>query len=154
MKKTHLIAVACQLPPRLALLSTPPPPLHKYGEDEGLQVEGIIWVWELCPPHPLKRSVTGVGPPPLHPQLWEACGISENWDRNLKIGYSPRSPQGFPPSLPATHVPPSPPPPPKKKYHGGEGGWSEEFTAFLNLMGDCMDLKLCNLGYTIQCRAK
>jgi len=59
-KKTHLIAMACPLPPRSA------PPAHIYVRARVYKLRRLFELENLSP-HPLQGSVTFDGPPPLPP---------------------------------------------------------------------------------------
>ena len=120
---------------------------NRHVEDGGLQVMRLFEFENSVPPPPKEISDLWWSPPP-HPQLWGACGNSENWDRKPRIDTvrvllrDSRLPSLQHMFLPLPLAPPD-------VMGRGEGGRSEGFTAFLNLKGDYIDLKLCNLGYTI-----
>ena len=130
-EKTHLIAMACPLPPR----SAPPPPRPHIYEGEGLQVERLFEL-EICPPPSCRDQwPLMVPPPPPTPSWEEPAGVLE-----IRTGYLKIDSVGIffrkIPAFPRTCYTPSPSPP---SCHGG-GGWSEGCTAFPILKGNYIEL--------------
>ena len=111
-KKTHLIAMACPLPPRSA------PPRPHICEGVGLQVEEIIWVGKSVPPPHAGISDLWWSPPPPTPGCEEPAGVLKIRTGNLKIDSVGVLFRKIP-AFPRTCYTPSPSPP------GCRGGGDE-----------------------------